>query len=757
MKGMVIQNMKKTFHRIGAFVLSAMMVLGLMATPVFADTPSGGSPADTTKTLTIKNAVKDETYKIYSLLRLTGKPDVDGNGGYRYEFTADGDLKTAMMGLVGPDGKFNLAKKQFVDVDTGLSGGFELYDNNGSSNVVLFRVEQTDSDKTPYASDQAAYDKWKATGTGTKFFAAFSDELSKIAENAAEGSDVKPLDVTGVFNDTAKTMTFTGLTDGYYMVVSTAGRRSMTFTVPGENNGNMEIYEKNDVPTVTKKALEDATNEYAENTDKAIGDTVKFRVEIDAGSGLKELKFKDTIPAGMTFGKLMQINFYPRKDDGKVTAQEGATNREVFENSNGGTSASDAISLLPVGASLTAVENTTAKAYKDEKLYAKVDGQSFTVQFYQEWLQSKRMDDTWNAKPSKDHTQYMKPPIYKDDDRLTGAGAPTYGDLDRSGAMYNHYLGDMSTTADDGGIIEIIYTATINENAVTDNVNTAELLYNNDPKVEDAYDENTPDEDWPKTSTESVTHTYTYGLDILKYALGNKGTKLEHAKFKLYRAGKSETYETATQDTKTLQVVTAGTTFAFPEAIIAGDTLTVNKTKMDAINFGAELKFIKDNDTGVYKLAKDQSMMEGFVTELETDSDGSIKIFGLDSDLYKLEETAAPEGYIKADGVFYAIIGNVSSGKTVVGTDSIDQETYVEGEHTNTDYVFMKAAFKDGTKNVDNTEKVYEAVAIANASGMVMPSTGGIGTTIFYVTGGILVLAAGALIIMKKRTQNRED
>ena len=40
---------------------------------------------------------------------------------------------------------------------------------------------------------------------------------------------------------------------------------------------------------------------------------------------------------------------------------------------------------------------------------------------------------------------------------------------------------------------------------------------------------------------------------------------------------------------------------------------------------------------------------------------------------------------------------------------------------------------------------------IANSTGAILPSTGGIGTTIFYVAGGVLVIGAGILLVAKKR------
>ena len=52
-------------------------------------------------------------------------------------------------------------------------------------------------------------------------------------------------------------------------------------------------------------------------------------------------------------------------------------------------------------------------------------------------------------------------------------------------------------------------------------------------------------------------------------------------------------------------------------------------------------------------------------------------------------------------------------------------------------------------------EDTMGGVQITNKSGTELPSTGGTGTTIFYVLGSILVVAAGVLLVTKKRMSDR--
>ena len=105
-------------------------------------------------------------------------------------------------------------------------------------------------------------------------------------------------------------------------------------------------------------------------------------------------------------------------------------------------------------------------------------------------------------------------------------------------------------------------------------------------------------------------------------------------------------------------------------------------------------------------------------TTLTTDTNGKITIAGLDADTYYLRETAAPAGYNK--------LAN-------------DVEVKIEP---------TKNTASDGSTTLSLTAVTAE---IENKSGTELPSTGGMGTTIFYVLGGILVVGAAILLITKKR------
>lgn len=127
---------------------------------------------------------------------------------------------------------------------------------------------------------------------------------------------------------------------------------------------------------------------------------------------------------------------------------------------------------------------------------------------------------------------------------------------------------------------------------------------------------------------------------------------------------------------------------------------------------GAKTEYAKfDTDFKFAEWVEDRNT----ATVLVSGDDGFIKVFGLDADTYYIEETEAPEGYNKLEDPTTVIIekdGKVSPAESV--------------------------------GNVD-------AVKVENRQGEELPSTGGIGTKIFYIVGTVLMAGAAILLITKKR------
>ena len=194
--------------------------------------------------------------------------------------------------------------------------------------------------------------------------------------------------------------------------------------------------------------------------------------------------------------------------------------------------------------------------------------------------------------------------------------------------------------------ITITYTATVNENAISDTGsidNSADLTYGDDGVA--------------TTSTASIN---TYSFDVVKTDASNN--VITGAQFKLY----------------------------------------------DAATGGNEIKVVKLAD-GSYRVALSTE------TGVAIDA-GEANIDGLGNGTYYLEETKQPDGYNKL---------NERKAVTINGADNlatVTSDVYSEG-----------------------------GVQVINQAGSLLPETGGMGTTLLYVVGAILVIGAGVLLVSKKR------
>jgi LPXTG-motif cell wall-anchored protein len=126
---------------------------------------------------------------------------------------------------------------------------------------------------------------------------------------------------------------------------------------------------------------------------------------------------------------------------------------------------------------------------------------------------------------------------------------------------------------------------------------------------------------------------------------------------------------------------------------------------------------------------------EGAINPTKTGDDkGSTFTFsGLDDGVYKLTETKTPKGYNSIDPIEFTI-----SATHVIESDDPKLTALtgtVGAEFT------LKPSITDGslTGNVVNKE------------GSTLPSTGGIGTTIFYVLGGLLVIGSGIILVARRK------
>ena len=126
-------------------------------------------------------------------------------------------------------------------------------------------------------------------------------------------------------------------------------------------------------------------------------------------------------------------------------------------------------------------------------------------------------------------------------------------------------------------------------------------------------------------------------------------------------------------------------------------------------------------------------------TEVTTDAEGIFKFIGLDDGTYTLRETTTPTGYNTMADLTLTIGATTANNQVWSGTAS-DALSAIE-------------LTMNSTNTAGDVNKGTVNGSITNQKGSSLPSTGGIGTTMFYVGGGVLVAGAGVLLITKKRAK----
>ncbi|MBQ3532015.1 MAG: SpaH/EbpB family LPXTG-anchored major pilin [Oscillospiraceae bacterium] len=136
----------------------------------------------------------------------------------------------------------------------------------------------------------------------------------------------------------------------------------------------------------------------------------------------------------------------------------------------------------------------------------------------------------------------------------------------------------------------------------------------------------------------------------------------------------------------------------------------------DAAEGGNEVAVVLMDDGVTYRRARaDETGVEIIV------EDGQVRVVGFDNGTYYLEETEAPKGYNKI----------TARQKFIISDGNLD------------------ATFNDGIFSTGS------GVHVVNKTGTMLPETGGIGTTMFYVIGGVLVAGSLVFLVTKKRMGNQ--
>lgn len=273
-----------------------------------------------------------------------------------------------------------------------------------------------------------------------------------------------------------------------------------------------------------------------------------------------------------------------------------------------------------------------------------------------------------------------------------------------------------------GQAITVTYTAELNENAAiypASNPNKVNLHYSNNPNVK--YDGRTegqkPTEPTGETPWDEVK-TYTTGVKLQKVGEdGNTFTDaLKDAEFTLTTTGGMK-YSVVTTNAFTEDA--NGTYYK----LIDGTYTTTAPTDATASNYAnTTTKYKNATTTTVKGVGQTDTTIKATV-----DGAGQIRFTGLGAGKYTLTETKTPAGYNTATPVEFTIsFTNDAANPTFTSDNS--------------------AVTFNGTTGLFGT-------TIVNNLGNTLPSTGGVGTRMFYVFGGCLVAAAAVLLALKKRRE----
>ena len=297
-----------------------------------------------------------------------------------------------------------------------------------------------------------------------------------------------------------------------------------------------------------------------------------------------------------------------------------------------------------------------------------------------------------------------------------------------------------SKSTNDAAIGDVVnYTVTIHAKkgatgyVLTDTM-TKGLTFNKDVKVTVGSNDLTLNNEYAVTApadgatfkvtfAESYLNTIDSDTDIVvSYtATVNKDAEIGNT-------GNTNTAQLKYGNNSTVQSTT--TTYSYEFDLVKTDSsnklLTGAKFKLyDSATGTKPVELIKDAATGNYRVAEKNE--DGAVKEIEIDSFKAVTISGLNKKTYYLEETLAPGGYNKL-------------------TERQPVELGKEG------FVADATINNSGSEGATWTEG---GVRVINNTGATLPSTGGMGTTLFYVLGGGLMVAAVVLLVTKKRMENK--
>lgn len=314
------------------------------------------------------------------------------------------------------------------------------------------------------------------------------------------------------------------------------------------------------------------------------------------------------------------------------------------------------------------------------------------------------------------HVYYSDNKGERDQNELINTGEKTYWTQEVTGQSFSIKFNDLKSvyaekgSSDQFKYIIVEYTAKLNSQAViglNGNPNEVYLEYSNNPNGEGL----------GKTTKDEVI-VFTYKLHTTKVDSVNKATTLQGAQFVLMDSNPAQIENAKVAKIEDGKIV----------EWVANKAPTKNED-------GTIKEEGSQKEDGTYK--------DAYI--LTSDEKGEFSIAGLDSGQYYLKEIKAPEGYNLPRDPFSVTITSHTLSQNHKNNENQKWDGDPTKALTGLDVI---VATQDGTGDAATGTA---SIKITNTAGSTLPQTGGIGTTIFYLVGSVLVVGAVVLLVTKRR------
>ncbi len=738
--------MKRMTKKLGAIILALAMCMSLCCTALVSAADAG------TYTITISNAHAGQTYAAYKIFDAT----YDNNGNYAYTTTSE----NAWYKLFATDDGVTGYTCPFEFTPTSTEG--EEPDTITNYNVTV---------KAEYEGNDAYIIEYLSAAIN-QIGNPIEDENGKVTWYIPSeyGSGIE-----GVSNgDGTVTIDVSEAGAGYYFVTTTTGSVvSITTTDP-----QASIIDKNtpfDLKKTVNNGLEDTTDgsedDSLHNDAEAMGDDVEFTVTANVplytseepdnlndedkilaspeGYLVTDYSFEDQMSAGLEIRDLEEGVDYTYKsawvydaETGTYTWTEGYFATDTLINkwitiSDGTTTYN--LTDVAYNIVLQLIEST----YIDENGDEQVQFDGFTLYY-----------ETLPYTVNEDGTRTL---YYTDEE---GEVKPVAADTFQTAP---ELVAAVESKYPTNASIEIDYTAHVTSEAVYDNTNDITMHWDATP-----YRSPNPNEPVYKGSEKDDDDIYVLALNVLKVDGSDDLTPLKGATFQLEGTNLKEVVTSSTETYTPLTTREEYDSYVEKKAELWFELVDGGYTNIDPYTSGLDedelAKYVYDDQVGAPEnyhyvaytrtITYEQTTQDAINKTVTgtTDENGVVSFEGLTVGTWTLTEIAAPDGYnLLTDALTFEISVTWSEDGTPEWKVTSDNDAFKLTP------IIETTETEDGDGNTVTTETIVGynvSVTVENNSGTELPSTGGIGTTIFYIIGGVLVVGAVVVLVTRRRVNH---